>query len=249
MRIVILIIFSVFATFSNILGQGGNRFQLLLELSESCGEESINFEDYPNWYGIYLTDTGEYIKKINIEYHLMTEPEEDIKNISYIGKNIFWTNQQERAYIIIGTNIDIKDHRASYHGREFFNHTNLIYPGQRKTLYTFNRLPQRKSFELSAIGCVDSYDFSPIFSDYTLQISNKEEKWKSQNISKHVDFRGETDMIDLKWFGDIDFDGIPDIILSRNSNAEAWLYLFLSSEATEDEYVRFVSKFGIGNCM
>lgn len=249
MRIIIVIIFCVFTAFSNLHGQDKNKFQILIELSESCGEESINFEDYPNWYGIYLTDTGEFIRKINIEYQLMTEQKKDIENLCYLGKNVFWTDQKERAYILLGTNIEIKDHRASYHGREFFNHTNLIYPGQRRTMYTFNRLPQRKSFELSALGCVDSYDFAPIFSDYVLQLSTQEGKLKSQNISKHVDFKGETDMIDLKWFGDIDFDGIPDIILSRNSNAEAWLYLFLSSEATEDEYVKFVSKFGIGNCM
>jgi hypothetical protein len=247
MKIVMIIISITISTISFVFGQIEKGYQLLIE-AENCSSEKIDFTRYSNWYGIYLTDSGEFLRKINIEYQLYSTPIGNNENSSSIGDYIFWTDQPERAYVIIGSNKELLEHRVSFHGSKFYSHVKDIYPGQRIDLFTTNKLPQRKGFELSALGCVDSYDFAPEISNYKLQISNAEEKWKPQNISKHVDFKGETDLIDLKWFGDIDFDGIPDIILSRASNSASWLYLFLSSEATDNEYVKFVSKFGIGSC-
>ena len=247
MKIAIIIINIVISTISFVFGQIEKDYQLLIE-SENCNSENIDFTKYSNWYGIYLTDSGDFLRKINIEHQLYSNSIENIENLSSVGDYMFWTDQPERAYVILGSNKELLEHRVSFHGSKFYSHVKNIYPGQRRDLYTINKLPQRKSFNLSALGCVDRYDFVPEISNYKLQISNTEDTWKPQIISKYVDFKGETELIDLKWFGDIDFDGIPDIILARTSNSESWLYLFLSSEATDNEYVKFVSKFGIGNC-
>ncbi len=240
----LLVIVNAFI-FNPCIAQVNAKYHILIETDNNCNFEPLNLEDDLIWYGIYKSDSGEYIQRISVTFD--ERPLDSTTYVSMVGEHFFWTDKTEKSEWIIGTKSPIEPHKVSRHGypRSSFG---FFYPGQTKTVYTINRLPQRKSYELNAIGTVSEMGRCPDFKDYTLRLSDKYDKWKSQNLSKDIDFMGECNMVELIWFGDIDFDGSPDLLFSGSSNSRNQYNLFLSSEAEDNEFVKLVARFELGNC-
>lgn len=229
-----------------IVGQTSD-FQLLLETENNCAEFDYDLSNNLNWYGVFQTDTGDYLIEIELTI-LEYNSSMDITNKSIAGKYIFWTSKKEKSKFLIGTTRIFEEHKVSHHDDYFFNHTNVLYPGQQKTVYTINNLPERKSYELNAIGCVMEIGYCPNFQNYKLRLSDKNDEWKSQDLTNDISYKGECGLIDLRWFGDIDFDGLPDLLFSSSSTKRNQMNLFISSEASKDNFVKLVSIFELGNC-
>lgn len=230
----------------NLSGQT-NDYQLLIETDNNCADFNFDMSKKLNWYGIYRTDSGEYIFNIDLKIVLYNDTI-NANNKSVAGNYLFWTGKIEKSEFIIGTNKMIPEHKVSHFDEDFLNHNYFLYPGESKTIYTINDLPNRKTYELNAIGCVTEIRYCPIFSNYRLRLSDKMDNWKSQDLTEDIDFKGECGSINLKWFGDIDYDGIPDLLFSSSSNSRNQMNLFISSERINDDFVKLVSRFELGNC-
>ncbi len=242
----ILFTFGLLAILS-LSGQN-NHYQILSETGNNCAYEfRFDTTQNLNWYGVYHTDSGEYITKVDVTIKRYSRGM-SMDNKSMAGHYVFWTNKTEKSLFLIGTNKQLTEHKVSHHDDYFLTHTLFLYPGEKKNVYTINKLPNRKTYKLNAIGCVTGFGYCPEFENYRLRLSDESDDWKSQDLSKDISFKGECGLIDLHWFGDIDYDGSPDLLLSTSSTSHTQYNLFLSSEADTNKFVKHVSSFDLGNC-
>ena len=84
----------------------------------------------------------------------------------------------------------------------------------------------------------------PVLSDFKVFITCNHQKDNSkpsiQNLSDHFGFNH---VFALNYYGDIDGDNKPDVILVGSGEATITYYLFLSSLARKNEILRLVSTF------
>lgn len=247
MKKIAIFILVTFCCLVGANGQSTNNFLLLIESGENCADFNIDITKKINWYGIYQTDSGDFIRQVNLNFAPLKEMV-NLENKSVVGNYVFWTDQGNDSRFIVGTNTNIPEHKVSHFSYSYLNYSQFLFPGQRKTVYTINNMPGRKTLELNAVGCVEDFGYCPNFQNYELRLSDQLDNWKTQNLPKDIPFKGECGMINLKWFGDIDFDGVPDLLFSSSSNSQNQMNLFLSSEAINDDFVKRVASFEIGNC-
>lgn len=211
---------------------------------ENCAD-AFYFNPDLNWHGLYQSDKKWTLKKVAIQY-------EYIKNFDQIFVK---TNQSKQSRLLIGmpkTYLDTTSHQYINFVPEhkFHNYSShYFYPGQSMDL---------GNYRLSATGRVESDAFDSYCTqimDYQLRISKNlqsnntySKNWKHQNLLQNLEFLGECDKTEVLFVGDLDRDGIPDIILSASSNSQHRVTLFLSSLASNNQILERVAFFDSGNC-
>lgn len=201
--------------------------------------ESIDYlPKIKNWYGVYL-DTmlkKEVIRKIAV--HIIDENHELEKRM------VLKTNHQYKSLFLIATNVDLAEMNIG----KFINSAMSdngkpisIKPGDDIWLY-FNTIGNNVASTLYHLIGIGSYKIEKrlTLSDYQVMIVDNFNQQKPivQDIGKFVGYPGT---YSLKYCGDIDQDGIPDLIMSGCGNTSCIDVLYLSSFAKTNELVQPIS--------
>lgn len=215
-----------------------NEIQFYGETFDNCAENA-KIDSSLYWYGVYLTDSGEYSKliKAKVLYEKERQRLYTISNQTDIHGN---------AIFYIGLRNKIPEKRVSFLGKDFSRKN--LYPGEIHTLYTRGNV--NHSIELFSLGNVKDYDYCPIIEGYQLILTNSNLKLRTirQEIYSHIKIENKCQMALLSWFGDVDGDDKVDFIIITTTHKVRKHHLFLSTLANKDNYVGKPLEFLIGSC-
>lgn len=249
---------SPYAPWLKVRSQGKSGWVFGAHVTGTLGlyhEDDLIWTDDPlpplHWYGVYTRDSfADELRKIDVR--LVTETSEfygaDVKMLK--------TNQNDQSKFIIGSlqpmqtgyagPLGVYDVRDMYLSGELApGSTVSIHPGG--DMNNANDTTLKPSYIFAVTGCAamadDEYlnvrvtDYRLTLLDYALQPPGR------QDLTPWV--RTETPdsnpMVRLSWYGDLDMDGKPDVVLDdcpyEMGCRDA---LFLSSKAKPGEYLRKV---------
>lgn len=207
---------------------------------------ALNFDPTLFWYGIYRTKTADSLIKIDIEFNKL-----NIQRMEEMEGGIIMTrtnlSDKMKSMLLIGSNKPLSEKIVSYNNNPIDPHT--LYPGQRKTVYTWNSIQRYgNSLNLNAIGTFKDSQHGVVLENYQLRLTNIQDNHKTQDISDNFSFKGESGMVRLIWFGDIDDDNKVDLLFSASSTSENQITLLLSSKAMNDNFVGKADDWTNYNC-
>ena len=206
---------------------------------------ALNFDPTLYWYGIYRTQTADSLIKVDIEFNKLNfERKEEMEG----GNILIRTNlsNEMTSMLLIGSNKPLPEKIVS-HNVPIDPKT--LYPGQRKTVFTWNTIHRSgNNLDLNAIGTFKDSQFGPILENYQLRLTNMQDNYKTQDISDEFSFKGESGMVSLIWFGDIDNDNKVDLLFSASTTSTNQLTLLLSSKAKNDSFVGKADEWTNYNC-
>ncbi|PKP48270.1 MAG: hypothetical protein CVT94_08885 [Bacteroidetes bacterium HGW-Bacteroidetes-11] len=206
----------------------------------------LNFDPTLFWYGIYRTKTADSLIRVDIEFNKLNfeRMEEMEGGIILIRTNL---SDKMKSMLLIGSNKPLSEKIVSYNNNPIDPHT--LYPGQRKTVYTWNSIQRYgNALNLNAIGTFKDSQHGVVLENYQLRLTNIQDNHKTQDISDNFSFKGESGMVRLIWFGDIDDDNKVDLLFSASSTSENQLTLLLSSKAMNDNFVGKADDWTNYNC-
>jgi len=200
-----------------------------------------NFDPKLNWYGLYEHGKIDTLIKVDVTIRRITINEEGKLENNDI---IIETNNNKQAILLIGTK-DTLTEKIAFWNNKVVHKSDFLYPGEIFRIQGYHR-----TFELNAIGTVkDNIDCYKKFADYRLLLSERIGKsYPTQDLMKDITYRGECTSLELKWCGKIDNDNIPDLILTTGSTQMITIYLFLSSKAKKNDFIKKVDEWTIGSC-
>lgn len=195
------------------------------------------------WYGVYARDTfADELRKVQVRL-----VEED--NEFYGGKvKSLKTNQKDTSKFLIASHQPLSTGYCGplgiYNPNDLF-YSRLLAPGSQLSIYPGNDMNDtiiKPSFGLAATGCASlesSYvritDFKLTLIDYATDPIN------TQDLTEWVrtEFPETNPTVELIWFGDLDRDNKPDVIIQDCPyEIGCRASLFLSSKAKSNEYLR-----------
>lgn len=213
----------------------GTKYMLFYE------DSYINyFPKVKYWYGVYYDTVSqkEVIRKI--------EPfVKNLKHESDVEHDFLMTNNKQKSIFIISTNTLIPEREMGVFTRSHNNENdsyNNLKPGVTQWLYSqvIRSTITGPMYELITTG-----DY--FISDYGLATKNIEfyvyegkfpNPTKIQNITKYT---RNKEYVKIEYFGDIDGDFKPDIIIQASSHHSHNSVLLLSSEASPKDLLEEVS--------
>jgi hypothetical protein len=200
-----------------------------------------------NWYGIYQKGkSSDEIRRIQVR----KEPvySEAMDETMYVLR----TNQPDTAKYIIGTIETMQEGYAGPLGvmeAAGWNSTAEMSPGVQVPLET-GREPALGSapvsYILAATGCADWEENAMTIRNYRLRLVEVHaEDQRVQDLSPWFECEhGHPPTIQLLWYGDLDCDQIPDLLIHDCPfEIGCRTSLFLSSRARQNELVRKVGEF------
>ena len=122
-----------------------------------------------------------------------------------------------------------------------------IYPGEEIEIRDFGE----GRYCLFGLGNVTQKGgtFGTKVENYSINIhENKEQRVEQRILELHEGLLNNEQTPSIRWVGDIDRDGKPDILLDACPYPGSLLMLFLSSEAEEGEIVHKVAEIQIMGC-
>lgn len=203
------------------------------------GDHISYFPTVNNWYGIYYDSISrnEIIKKVGVKV-VKTKYEGDPKE-----HKILYTNQRSKSLFLIATNVEMPDREIGLFTKRFENDTKFLRPGDSQTLYyksEFNTV-SGVSYNIFSTGTYELENNSLRLSNYKVFLSDRSpihsQPTLLQDLTQILNINGVCEIV---YFGDIDNDKKPDLILNRCGN-NCIEILFLSSMAKEGELLRSVS--------
>lgn len=208
-------------------------YSLLYE-GESCCQ--TRFDSLLNWYGIYETSKGDSLLTVQMFQDTITGYDGHLWNKIYTDQS-----RVRHAKYLLGSKFALKE-KLLNSGANSFPHRGFLFPGQRANVYSILRPGiSGDCVTLIATGTVKSIGYCPEIENYRIMISNTQTYEIIQDLTNEFDFKGECDMFQLVWFGDIDEDQKPDMIFSASNNAEGIETLFLTSVAEKGAYIKKVT--------
>ncbi|MEO7176363.1 MAG: hypothetical protein ABIV51_10685 [Saprospiraceae bacterium] len=196
------------------------------EINCSC----INYDPTLNWYGVYRTNGGDSLLKVEIEIYKM----ELMENSSI---DLLRTNIKDReSLFLIGSKIPLTERKIGY-GTDRHD---FVYPGQ--------SFRMRGGIVLNALGNVKSIGYCPEIENYKLRLSNEGFGGWNQDLTPDFSMVGECKMMYLIWNGDLDGDQLDDYVFEEAGTVSSVRTLFLSSQATSGNFVKKVNAKNIGGC-
>jgi hypothetical protein len=208
----------------------------------------LNYDPSLHWYGIYHTNSGDSLKKIDIEIRKPTQGPDYIPWIIIIE-----TDQRQPSLFLIGSRKKLKEGMIGYWSNK---EGTVIYPGQRFPQYANITLPDTvNTWFINATGIVTEVQDFPVFEKYCLKLSeHQRNNWKNQIILTEKDFNDKQEVpffnfISIVCIGDIDGDRKPDFIFLISSMYVFTYRLYLSSEATNGDFIKNVAEWSEGDCI
>ena len=199
-------------------------FQLFGGFQDNCGDNVV-FDKSPNWYGVYSTSQGEFLRKVEVEKAEANQ-------------------QEDKLIFMLGTTEQLEEKGVSQLGKDYFQQSHIYYPGQTTSIYTTQGIP----LEMKVTGNVKSINYCPEIEDLKYIISTNGVDPKEQNLYPSIEYQGECGLVSIAWFGDVDQDNKPDILLSTSSTKGSQFNLYLSSMSGETEILGHIPPFTYENC-
>ena len=199
------------------------------------------------WYGVYARDSfADEIRKVSVR---QVEEQNEIFDAKV---RVLKTNQNDKSKFLLASVIPIQTGYCGSLGvfdlNDFFG-SRSMGPGGQFSLYPGNDLNDtivKASYSLAATGCatlegnfVQVRDYKMTLLDYSTEPPMKQDltnwvKPENMDISPSVV---------VLWFGDLDHDNKPDMILQDCPyEVGCRASLFLSSKAHKGEFLRKVSE-------
>ena len=202
-----------------------------------------------NWYGVYVRDSfADEMRKIEVRLV------EEYSDFFMENMKILKTNQKDTAKFIIGSatplrpgfagNLGLFDPGSVYLSNDLAPGAMLpVFAGQEPDDTTVT-----PTYFLAAVGCAqfESSDYVQVsgYRLYVLEL-NTDTPAVRQDITGWVQpAEGMSPTVRLIWYGDLDSDRKPDVLLQDSPyEAGARLSLFLSSKARPGEYLHKVCEY------
>ena len=200
----------------------------------------ITVDTTMHWYGIYRTNHVDSL----VEVRLLPVKTWQEANMTWstIATNRSKTSQ---ALFIIGSKKALKNKVVSRY--EMFK-TQMLYPGISYAAYVLDESGNiRTDKVLTATGNVKDVMQFPLIENYKLKISDYPSYKNPQELNEYFELNSESGTFQILWFGDLDADLKPDLILQSNSNTSETI-LLLSSEAKGAKHVEKVASIISGSC-
>lgn len=238
-------------------GQTGYAFGAYLKPEFCLFYENLIADYVPkvkNWYGVYSTPKGDELRKITVYISM------DSVEMSGALVPILHTNDEAQSKFVIGTDRELK---SGIIGDYYLRHNqwgpgnNFRYelgPGKTVALNSlFESLQLPGGFY--EILCTGSFTVGPKWleqHDFKIWATEKQTYngaySNKQDLSPYFSPNDQT--CTLKWWGDLDGDNKPDVLIGRCATGEGGCtdYLFLSSKAETGEMLHPVTLFyhGLG---
>lgn len=200
----------------------------------------IQVDTTMHWYGMYRINNVDSFVEVKLQ------PIRPWEN-----GNMTWSkiatdrSEKAQALFIIGSKKALKNKVVSRH--EMYK-TQFLYPGMSLTVYGLDENGQFiNSKVLSVTGNVKKVFHFPMIEDYNLKISDFPSYENPQDLNQYFEIPSESGMFQILWFGDLDDDRKPDLILQSTSNSNETI-LLLSTEAKGAKHVEKVSSIISGSC-
>lgn len=211
------------------------KYNLLTEVYNYCG--SINNID-PGlvWYAIYQKDGYSYIKRREIQvlkskYALTNNLEFDVR----VEKS-----EQSSVFLMGFNTVQNFDtiRPVVYHNEGACELPKSIYPGMQLVLYgTTPDATYKNQIVLSATGNVLSVGSCPEMQQYQLKITGEKNAQPiEQNLNLLLRDLGRCGIPDLRWYGDLNNDGYPELLFVTQ-RPEHNQFILLTSDATDSDKI------------
>ncbi len=199
------------------------------------------------WYGVYARDSfSDEIRKVTVR------KEEQYNEMYDANLIVLKTNQKEASKFLIAS---VKPLELGYCGqlgvfelRDYFG-SSTLGPGGQYSIYPGNDMNDtlvKPAYGLAGTGCAVLEGTYVTVRDYKLTLFDySTEPASQQDLTRWVKPENEEvgPAIDVLWFGDIDHDNKPDMILQDCPyEVGCRASLFLSSKAKKGEFLRKVSE-------
>jgi hypothetical protein len=215
-----------------------------VQLLQEVNEEGDNCADMPkfngslHWYGVYKTAIGDSLIKVKV------------RTKGHSSNYDVFDDRKGRPIFLLGSPKPLKERTVSYSRDLTIEGPPEMLPGQRKNIYSSIKTISHKngSLELYCLGNVTGMGYCPEIKNYQLRLALRDNYARSQDLTKDLEFKGECGLYTLEWFGDIDADGVPDLLLASSSSSHTRWELFMSSYADPGAFVKKVAAFDFGNC-
>lgn len=199
------------------------------------------------WYGIYARDSfADEIRKVSVKQV------EEMNEMYGSTVNVLKTNQKESSKFLIASATPLK---TGYCGALGSFDLNAVYvsrslgPGNQFSIYPGNDLNDtitKPAYGLAATGCATLEGSYVMVHDYKLTLLDfSTEPSRRQDVTPWVKPENEeiSPSVDVLWFGDLDQDNKPDVIIQDCPyEVGCRASLFLSSKARNGEFLRKVSE-------
>lgn len=200
------------------------------------------------WYGVYARDSfSDELRKVQVR--LAEEPNEFYGGTIKLLK----TNQKDQSKFLIASHTALP---VGYCGPLGMFDPNQIFfskslgPGSQLSIYPGNDLNDtliKPTYGLAATGCASFENNFVRITDYNLTLLDyATEPITTQSLTNWVrtEIPEVNPTVDLLWFGDLDRDNKPDVIIQDCPfEVGCRASLFLSSKAKPGEYLRKACEF------
>ncbi|MDJ1471820.1 hypothetical protein QNI19_29730 [Cytophagaceae bacterium DM2B3-1] len=206
----------------------------ILETGNFHNNEVWKGADNKQWYGLFQTTTGYYVKKTIVQVKTVYDALLDTKYV-WSGRQVSVSDKDTCLLLITGISLPERNIDTVVMSQK------TIWPSE-KNSFTVDSI----TYTLRATG--KRQKISNEVSDYRLYISIIKDGVEKQQLLVEHDVFDDT-MTVVMWVGDLDGDYKPDAIIDvsnhYNNHRPA---LFLSGEASEKEIMKKVAEFSQLGC-
>lgn len=212
--------------------------------------ENAPMDYYPKvtyWYGVYYDKLSkkEIIKEIKTQLADATDPDTGQRH------KVLSSNDPQKSLFILATNQKIKERPIGIfteRGPKTEKSVKDLRPGNVDWLYfeTKGSFISSECYHLLTTGTYKISEYGNLLSDYAVYVAHNPPPGSTykiiQNVSQYFGLEFSESLY-LKYCGDIDADGKPDVILSGCSNHGCRDILFLSSMAQKGTLLKPIASF------
>ena len=216
-----------------------------VETYNYCG--SINGLDPGiRWYGIYYDEDLKVYKNRRINLQI-------IRSKYSLGSGVEFDIRSETGvspHFMIGTKTKLDTNFEINFDLDYFcTQPEQLFPGQKVNLYATVPRYDLYNFTMYATGNVSSVGICPTLSDYKLKLTGEmNDKLIVQDLTEDISFFGDCGIPRIYWFGDLNQDLYPDIILASQSKDQTTFTLFVSDTRNNGKLMRLAGEWTSKKC-
>lgn len=223
----------------------GYAFSPYLRVPYMLAYEEMHLDELPKykfWYGIYYDERKgtESIRRIKLRLVDEENPLEDH------GHKLIKTDQAAKSLFIVGTFDSIPEKEMGVFtrlDRVGAKCSDSLNPGDKDYLF-FSTSDSRITSETFVMYTTGNYIYNGndmVRSNFDIVIVGTTLTNKQKVVQNMKEYFGYKEVYSLDYFGDIDGDNRPDLIMGGHSTSSGSTILFLSSRAKEGELLRPVT--------
>lgn len=216
------------------------RYSLFYEHSHAEYLPKVN-----HWYGIYKKKNGEEeIREIKVSQCRI--PENDVEE----EHQYLCTDQRDTSLFVIATNEVIRPGYAGVFSQRYADNSGIsleMRPGTECWLFwkLKGNTIDGQHFQLYGTGTYSMQSAGLQLTNYKVMVAQRQSPGSEFRVLQDLTpfFSYIDSYVKVVWVGDLDRDDKPDLILQACSTQSCTQYLFLSSEAGEQELLRCITSY------